>query len=180
MNQNRAAVPAWSYAMEIHPPRRIIELGAYNGGFTTCLGVHAYRIGCEVHSFDIGLCPDIQWQSLTEFLGIKFYTADVFSEASIAKIGEMIRAPGVTYLLCDNGNKAKEFNLFAPYLKQGDVIAAHDYCNDSRIWCGGEIIFAQVSETVSVHDLRPFLQPQFDLAAWIAFQKGVDSPKPLA
>ena len=34
-NQNRMALPTWSYAMELHKPDRIIEIGAYNGGFTS-------------------------------------------------------------------------------------------------------------------------------------------------
>jgi hypothetical protein len=31
MCQNRLAVPTWSYAMEIHPPARVLEIGSYNG-----------------------------------------------------------------------------------------------------------------------------------------------------
>lgn len=171
MNQNRMAVPTWSYAMEMHPPRRIIELGAYNGGFTTAIGVHAYRINCDVYSFDLAKCPNEQWQELSEFLGINFIQADIFEPETVARIGDLIMGDGVTYLLCDNGDKAKEFNLFAPYLKRGDVIGAHDYCNDSKIWCGGEIIVPQVSDTVSFLNMQPFYQEHFDLAAWLVYKR---------
>lgn len=172
MNQNRAAVPTWSYAMEVLPPKRIVELGAYNGGFTTAIGVHAYRIGCEVHSFDLAKCPNEEWQALSDFLGIKFYTADMFEPETVAQIIGLIQSPGITYLLCDGGNKAKEVNFFAPYLKPGDIIGAHDYCSDSRIWCGGEIIYSQVADTVNFCGLQPFLQADFDLAAWLVFKRG--------
>src|SRR5690348_15294914 len=102
MNQNRLALPVWSYAMEIYPPDRIIELGSYGGGFTTAIGVHAWRIGARVVSYDVSVAPDERFKALSDFLGISFITADVFAASTVDAIAGAIREPGVTYLLCDN------------------------------------------------------------------------------
>lgn len=57
MNQNRLAVPTWSYAMEVLPPMRIIELGTANGGFITALGF-AMRMQHQA--------PLRQWSSIVQ------------------------------------------------------------------------------------------------------------------
>src|SRR5438094_88562 len=107
MNQNRLAVPTWSYAMEEYPPARIVELGTYGGGFTTALGIHAWRIGAQVVSFDQMVAPDERFKTLAEFLGIDFRRADVFAPDTLATIAELVGRPRVTYLLCDNGDKPR-------------------------------------------------------------------------
>jgi hypothetical protein len=171
MNQNRLAVPTWSYAIEVYPPARIVELGSYGGGFTTALGVHAWRIGAEVVSYDVMQAPDERFKSLAEFLGIRFVREDIFTDRGFNSVAECIGAPGVTYLLCDDGDKKREFNSFAPILKAGDVIAAHDYCAEERWWPWSEIAREDVSGTVEQYRLQPFLQEYFDCAGWLAFRK---------
>jgi cephalosporin hydroxylase len=184
MIQNRLAVPIWSYAMELYPPTRIIELGTAGGGFTTVIGVHAWRIGCEVVSWSREVAPDERFAPLARFLGIRFIQGDVFHWANVGQIAAEIQRPGVTFLLCDNGDKAREFNLFAPSLKLGDVIAAHDYScagqpmvkistgEDRAWWPWSEITVEKVAETVKAEKLYPFLQSHFDMAGWLAYVKG--------
>jgi hypothetical protein len=171
MNQNRLAVPMWSYAMEAYPPARIVELGSYGGGFTTAIGVHAWRIGAQVVSYDVMQAPDERFKALADFLGIRFVQGDVFADPGRSGIVELIRAPGVTYLLCDNGDKRREFEAFAPHLKPGDVIAAHDYCAGEQWWPWSEIRREDVQDSVEQGGLHPFLQEHFDLAGWLAFRK---------
>lgn len=172
MSQNRAAVPTWSYAMEVDPPAQIVELGSMNGGFTTAIGVHAYRIGCRIYSFDRQVTPQEDFKALSDFLGIQFIMGDIFAMTPI--ISGLIQRPGRTYLLCDNGDKVKEFNLFAGVIKPGDIIAAHDYCAPivgERCWPWSEIRKEQVHDSVEKHGLQPFLQDHFDLAGWLAYKK---------
>jgi hypothetical protein len=175
MNQNRMAVPTWSYAMELEPPRRIIELGAYNGGFTICLALHVYNLRvndhreCRIYSYDLCDAPTSHWGRLASELGIIFTTGNVFDNE--AKIAALIKEPGPTWLLCDNGSKVKEFNTFAQYLKPGDVIAAHDYFTGPEVWCSSEIFPADVADTVKEFSLEPWLQEHFDLAAWLVYKK---------
>lgn len=170
MNQNRLAVPAWSYAMEVYPPQRIVELGSYNGGFTICLGFHARKIGCLIHSFDVMKAPTEGWEREAEFVNAGFYQMDVFANRD--RIGHLIRDLGRTFLLCDNGKKIEEFNTFAKYLKPGDVIGAHDFM--TPCWqAGNEITISDVVQTVSQCGLTRWMPEVFDMAGWLVYRKGL-------
>lgn len=172
MCQNRLAVPTWSYAMEMYPPARIIELGSYNGGFTIAIGLHAYRIGAQVVSYDRMVAPSEDFEDIAAFLGIEFRLADIFAKAD--EIVSLIQGPGVTYLLCDGGDKTLEFNTFSQHIKPGDVIAAHDYMVDPSCptyWVCSEIRRDDVLSSVGSYDLEPFYQEHFDMAGWLAYRK---------
>jgi hypothetical protein len=174
MSQNRMAVPVWSYAMEVYPPAQIVELGSGNGGFTTVLAVHAWRIGAKIFSFERAVAPNRDWQSLSAFLGIQFFKGDLFAEWKTIK--ELIQRPGVTYLLCDDGDKVKEFNMFAPFIKHGDIVAVHDYCcvdsTGYAWWPWSEITKPEIAQTVTDNKLQPWMQEHFDMTGWLAY-KGV-------
>lgn len=169
MNQNRLAVPMWSYAMEKYPPQRIIELGTYNGGFTIALGLHAWNIGCQIDTYDRMEAPSVAFRPIAQALGIRFHQGDIWEQ--IPDIIELIRQPGVSYVLCDGGDKAREVQTLAPHLKVGDVIAAHDYMPPGKhdTGCGSEIYVKDVPARAC--DLEPFYQEHFDHAAWLAYRK---------
>lgn len=179
MSQNRLAVPFWSYAMEMLPPKRIIELGTGDGGLATALGLHARIIGATVVTYDRAR-PNERIAPTGRLLGVDFRTvADLWRhEAEIAKL---IAAPGRTFMLCDGGDKPRELATFARYLKSGDVIAAHDYDadhardpaipNESRSWPWSEITAMQGAAVAAEHGLVPFLQAHFDHIGWLAYQK---------
>lgn len=170
MQQNRHAVPTWSYAMECYPPTRIIEIGSYNGGFTTAIGVHAQQIGARVVSYDVAKAPHARLAALAQFLGIEFRTVDVWTLEK--EIGQLIAGPGVTFVLCDGGNKRRELATFAQYLKPGDVIAAHDYVSPGSVWWSwSEIRTEDGAAAVASHDLEPWLQEHFDIAGWLVFRR---------
>jgi hypothetical protein len=170
--QNRLAVPTWSYAMERYPPRRIIEIGTCNGGFTVALGLHAYRIGAHLVSYDVTPAPEESLAPLGRFLGIEFRTASVWDVE--AEIAGLIGAAGVSYVLCDGGDKRRELATFARYCKPGDVIAAHDYhvVGSQNAWWGwGEIDREDGTAVAAAHDLEPWLQDHFDTAAWLTYRR---------
>ncbi len=169
MCQSRLAAPVWSYAMEVYPPKQIVEIGSLNGGFTTAIGVHAYRIGCKVFSFDVCKAPNEDWKELSAFLGIDFIQEDVFKFSSVVE--SLIKQRGVTFLLCDGGNKPKEFNTFAKFLRSGDIIAAHDYCTGEGKWPWSEIKKSDVQATVKRENLEPFMQEYFDEVGWLVYKK---------
>ncbi len=174
MCQNRLAVPTWSYAMEVLPPRRIIELGTYGGGFTCAIGIHARQICARVVTYDRS-APDESLTDLARFLRIEFRQADIW--AAEREIAELIRGTGVTYVLCDGGDKRRELATFSRYLKPGDVIGAHDYAADDgtgyeNTWWGwGEIWKRDGDCAAAEHDLEPWLQDHFDTAAWLVYRK---------
>lgn len=171
MCQNRLAVPYWSWLMEVYPPARIIELGTYGGGFTTALGVHAWRIGAQVTTYD-RMLPDERFLPLGKFLGIEFRHTDIWAAAP--EITQKIQLPGVTYLLCDGGDKKLELATFGASLKPGDVIAAHDYSapgSAGQWWPWGEVFAEDGAAAIAAHGLVPFHQEHFDHAGWLVLQR---------
>lgn len=178
MCQNRLAVPTWSYAMEVAPPARIIELGTYSGGLTIALGLHAYNIGCKVWSYEKSKAPKSEYAALGKFLGITFRD-EVDLWGCEAEIAGLIGEPGLTYVLCDGGDKPRELMAFAGYLKPGDVIAAHDYNHmagfteniEMMAWPWGEVTREQGSVVAAEAGLEPWMQEHFDFAGWLAYRK---------
>ena len=181
MSQNRMAVPIWSHAFEIHPPRRVLELGTAGGGFTTALAVHAWNLEprAAVHTWDFCL-PSEKYAPLAAFLGVHFHVADIWE--SEAEIRQLIASPGVTYLLCDGGDKARELATFASSCKPGDIIAAHDYDTfadagahavrmEARPWQWHEITSAHGDAVAAAHNLESWRQDVFDDAGWLVYRK---------
>jgi cephalosporin hydroxylase len=171
MSQNRLAIPAWSYSFEKYPPKRIIEIGTNSGGFTIALGIHAWRIGATIYTFDVCKAPTEAFLPLSRILPIMFYKTDCFMPDITTFIKQLIELPGICYVLCDGGDKPKEFNLFADFLKPGDVIAAHDYSVKEEWWPWSEITCQQVATSVFQNKLVAFMQEHFDMAGWLAFRK---------
>jgi len=178
MCQNRFAVPTWSYAMERHPPARIVEIGTYNGGFTIALGVHAHRIGARVITYDVSRAPDERYADLARFLKIDFRNKSVWDAER--EIAGLIALPGVSYVLCDGGDKRREIATFARYCKPGDVIGAHDYhvAGQDAWWGWSEIRAEDGAAVAAAHDLEPWLQDHFDTAAWLVYRKRSDPRTP--
>jgi cephalosporin hydroxylase len=185
--QNRLAVPTWDYAIEHYRPARIIELGTYTGGLSLALGVHAWMIGAAVVTYD-RMSPNEQIAPLAKLLGIEYRTCDLYAPDTQADIARRICDPGVTYLLCDGGDKNRELALFMPHLKPGDVIAAHDYDvygdpgrpdrfnaleMDKRPWPWCETNAVAARLLAEQHRLVPWMQDFFDDAGWLVFQRPV-------
>lgn len=179
MSQNRLAAPTWSYAMEVYPPDRIIEIGTGDGGLTTCLGLHAKMIGAKVISYDRKR-PNEIIEPIARGLGVDFrLRLDIWAHQ--AEVASLIASPGRVFLLCDGGDKKREFATFAKFLKPGDLVASHDYdaiheANRdidqlSRYWPWSEIQQKDVADTVASEALEPFLQEHFDYAGWLVYRK---------
>lgn len=125
----------------------IIELGTLYGGLTLLLGLHALRLNARVLTIDIRDEPTGFYQKLKDILPITFLKSDIFSMEAEQLIKEMIANSKKTLLYCDGGNKAKEFNTFAPLIKKGDIIIAHDHPR--------EIKLSQIQETIDRNNLTP-------------------------
>lgn len=167
MSQNRIAPLAFSYLIEHGNFARVVELGTHTGGLTALLGVHCKNVKAELHTFDWDhralLYAD--WFNL---LGVTAHLLDIFSPDGETLIRELIASQGRTLLLCDGGDKRREFSLFASSLKDGDVIGAHDCRNDLPYWSWQEISEANVREACVQNHLVPVEHAGlFTEAAWI-------------
>lgn len=147
----------------------VIELGTQNGGFTIFLS----KLFKLVKTFD----HTINQKTLsvfTKYPKILLFEMDIFK--NVERIGEMIKEGGKVLLLCDNGNKPKEVQTFAKYLKPGDVIMAHDYARDRdyyikniqhKYWHRVEIWDKDVADVFKEHNISYYLREETERAAWL-------------
>lgn len=174
MSQNRMAPFAFSYLLEHGKFARLVELGTHTGGLTALLGVHCKNVGTELHTFDWN-DRALLYADWFELLGVKSYVMDIFSPEGTQLIRDLIARPGRTILLCDGGDKRREFSMFAKTLKDGDVIGAHDCRNDAPYWSWKEISEEDVHEISIEEHLVPVDHADlFMEAAWIMKTKKVN------
>lgn len=153
---------------------RIIELGTGNGVLTAFLAAQGKTHNFDLHSFDI----KVRKRSLYDVaidLGVKLYREDIIQNKN-KKIVRLL-GEGRTLLLCDNGNKIREWHLYAPHLKELDVIMAHDYFKGpkgskegtehcKKVWGWVEITDRDVEKINSELNLQPFWAEEFASVAW--------------
>lgn len=144
---------------------RIIELGTGRGGFSVFLALYCIFLGKEwkLYTFDNGNRLQKHSQIALLKLGASFFNTDIFGEEATKEIIELIQSEGTTVLLCDNGHKRREFNLFSKYLKSGDYIFAHDL----KI----EIREKDVEEACEKYDIVPHMQKTFEEVRWLSKKK---------
>ena len=102
----------------------IVEIGTMFGALSCYLGAECIERGYKpLLTFDNKV-----WYkpNLFKALGVNFVVDDCFSEKSLQLIQEYVKDTPVLFI-CDGGNKAKEFNTFAPMLSAGSVVAVHDW-----------------------------------------------------
>lgn len=133
---------------------RIVEIGTGHGGTSLFLASCIQSRGGRVLTVDRERLMDkgyTGWCSAAEARGVSFLWGDAFDEHTVDKVREFI-GEHRAMLFCDDGNKPREVNLYAPILKPGDLLYAHDY--------GGEIKDSDIlPETASL--LEDHKQSQF-------------------
>jgi predicted O-methyltransferase YrrM len=137
----------------------IIEIGTGVGGLSLFLALNCYERGYKsLLTYDYKQKADVK---LFDLLNVRYIIRDVFNEKSIQEIKEYADIP--IFLMCDGGNKPKEFNTFVPYLKDGSVIAAHDF-NDryQYIKINRGIRTIQIIDTIKKYKLNPIKESEWD------------------
>jgi hypothetical protein len=95
-------------------------------------------------------------------------------------VEDYISRKGQTLVLCDGGNKIKEFEVFSRILKSGDIIMAHDYSYDdvlyqayikNHVWRWCEIQYKDIALSVSQNNLEPYMTDEFQEAVWTCWKK---------
>lgn len=127
--------------------KSIIELGTGTGVVTAVLGLHAARLGARVFSVDVDMDRSKQLWTVFDKLGIEYCSGDVFSDKIISRIESIIDGKP-TYIICDNGDKIREFGVWAPKIPVGSVISAHDW--------GNEIRMNDIEDIVKGHNLKSY------------------------
>jgi len=178
MVQNHLAIPTFDeFFKKIETPSQIIELGTEQGGLSLFLHISCLLNSCHFITYDIE-GSSLKYSDVFSKINIDARNKNIFENEE--EIAQIIQSKGTTVLLCDNGNKIREFNTFSRYLKSGDFIFAHDYSKDrdffmremsGKLWNHCEIIYADIEESVNLHGLIPFMEEGWQRAAWACFQK---------
>lgn len=150
----------------------IIEVGTALGGFTEFLyDLKAkHDLKYRLISFDI----DDPYRTHSKLInkGIDIKHVDVFEY----DIQNLIKTHSRVLLLCDGGDKPREFNTFSAFLKVGDIIMAHDYVPNFTIfgqeffnkkWNWLEIEDKDIEECSIINSLTPYNFEAFADVSWV-------------
>lgn len=119
-------------------PALVVELGTGTGAFSLYLAGYCAIHGMEFHTFDTGKAehshqaPNKGATEAISMLGGHIHVMDVFDEWTISFIDDLVKKNGVSFIYCDNGNKEREVEIYAPLLKKGDYLGVHDFGNEIR------------------------------------------------
>lgn len=116
--------------VEVYNIKRFVELGVHRGGLASCFITRSmmdesfWYLGTEID-------PAITNPTVVALArGAERATvmiADNFHPDTIALIKAWLaQGGGKRFIYCDGGNKPAEFDLWAPFLRPGDVIGVHD------------------------------------------------------
>ena len=106
-----------------HKPQTVVELGSDEGGFSAWLADLVAPWGGVVYTFDIA--DKLKLGLTHDFPNLRFALADVL-RAIHPTVAGLVSRPSVL-LYCDNGNKQREVELYAPLLQAGSLLGVHDY-----------------------------------------------------
>jgi cephalosporin hydroxylase len=121
----------WRVLLGRHLPERIVELGTAWGGFSLFLSHQATARSMEFVTFDKvdhrTASPDWTFGNKAANaadLGDQFVCADVLADPAPVAIELANRKVA---LLCDNGDKPAEVNLYGPMLTPESICVVHDW-----------------------------------------------------
>lgn len=175
--QKRNVYSSFVHLLQERKPQRIIEIGTGMGGFTLFLNdiapLQPDGRNTEIFSFELNELP---WFDEIRKQGVKLSNDNIFHyEGDIFKLKEEYKELfniKNKIVLCDGGNKIKEFNCLSDYLFPGDIIMAHDYCTDQKtfeemlVWNWLEIQYSDIKESCERNKLIPYKGEEFLNCAW--------------
>lgn len=162
--------------------KTIIEIGTASGGLTTFLifAIESLELSCNLHTYEI---LDRPYFNKLKDRGVDVNIKNIFEpnkEDHMNEIVDLIKLPGPTLVLCDGGNKIKEFNTLSKFLKPGDIIMCHDYSKDrifferelkNKIWNFCESTYKDIESSVIEYNLHPLKEDVFWKCVWSCFIK---------
>jgi 23S rRNA U2552 (ribose-2'-O)-methylase RlmE/FtsJ len=176
--QHHEVYEAFYTFIEEVKPARILEIGTALGGFTQFLKrcTVDLKLNTDIRSYDI---HEMNWYKDIRAEGIDVRVENIFSpdySSCFPEVIDYIKQPGETVVLCDGGDKVREFRLLSKYLKPGDFIMAHDYAESLEIfntrikgkrwnWC--EIVDGDIADSVKENDLVEYATGLFENVVWV-------------
>ncbi len=129
----------------------IIEVGTYQGALTMYLGLWGARLNVPVLSVDIEDNLYHPVYPVLERLGVTVFSGDVFENLDL--LTEFIGGKP-TYLVCDGGDKAREFDVIGKIVPVGSVISIHDWGTEVSKLDSGFPMYQIGMDQWRAHDVR--------------------------
>jgi len=159
-------------------PKRILEIGTSLGGFTQFLqySLNELNLNSKILSLDI---HRLKWYDEIINMGVDVRIENIFLDNFKdipQEYKDFINEEGTTVILCDGGDKIREFNLLSNFMKKGDYILAHDYAYDKelfekeinkKIWNWHEISETDIKEACERNNLTDFNREIFQSVVWV-------------
>jgi len=119
----------WEEFFKTFPIKTLIELGTGHGGMTLYFGLKCHDLGMAFHTFDNIQSTDFAMQVERDInLAASFHLIDIFSDEAQKLIGNIITtSPKPLAIFFDNGNKPREWKMYAPLTSPGDFCIVHDW-----------------------------------------------------
>jgi cephalosporin hydroxylase len=165
--QNRGTVNAFNEFLTKEEFHTVIELGTGKGGLSIVFALYAVIKRGVFYTFDVS--SKKLARKVLPRLGANYELLDIFNEEG--KIAMLIGRPTKILVLCDDGNKPKEFNTFVKYLKSGDFIMSHDYVPYPESPRECEICNADVEESMLKYHLEFAYESLFNPLRWLCARK---------
>lgn len=126
MFQTWADLFIWEKFLNIAGAKSLIELGSGEGFFSLWLGCQCYQRDMEFLTVDEDVPAALQTPlAMAMTTWWQFRQFDIFEDTSRIEY-HIARYPKPLILLCDNGDKKREFETFVPMLDPGDYVVVHD------------------------------------------------------
>lgn len=146
-------------------PKRVIEIGTCKGGMSALLSYVCQSNGAEFITMDVREPLQYNLAPCGRYLNWNCFE-------HVEEIGAWISSEGLTILLCDGGNKVREFNAFSKVLKTGDIIGAHDYMAEGDFQSNIGWGFCEVQlQDLDLNGLEPFHHYWTELSGWTIWRK---------
>jgi hypothetical protein len=176
----------------------IIEFGTHDAGLSTLLSIYSFlsknkatssnpnepclyknnrisKIPCNFWTFDNVIRDETQTKFI-QLLGANVNIVDILNDNdTIEKIRNLISSSSRCLVLCDNGDKIKEFELYANHLPKGSFIMVHDYAYDEKtfediqnkkIWYCLESDNERLSKYMTQYNIEQVYRETFDNSVW--------------
>lgn len=187
--QNKNVFETFKNMFLIKKPKRIIEIGTQYGGFTLMLKDILLDAGFNdflIRTYDVKepvflkQHPELDSRIEIKVEDIFNYYPFAIKEEKIKDIQDFMSDDIPNIILCDGGNKIKEFNVFSKIIKSGDIIMAHDYAYDKEtfenkikgnIWNWMEIQESDIEDCSIENNLNFFMREEFQNVAWVCKEK---------
>lgn len=168
-------------------PKKVLEIGTSSGGLSLLIRDILDEVGLSdtsVVTYDI-VDPRYLRYHVENGSKIDIKVKNIFNhqysnlENGQEVIDYMI-SEGTTLVLCDGGSKKNEFRILSNFLKEGDVIMAHDYAPNEeyfhqhmqdKIWNWMEIQDSDIDISCRDNNLGGYYEKLFRNVAWVCKKK---------